>query len=304
MKTHTAILVFAVLGLSACDNIKLVRNVSASSCAVDSTVSDLIAAKFEGVSTAELQTFAIDLLPCVGDSDPEIRDGVVFESMVHLLRNQKLDQPTQLILFDSLLDMLEGPDVPGGFLKPFAALDLSEVVRADRVEPYLSDEKRQRVVDVSAHYLIEIADYRGFHDQEGWRHAIAHTSDVMLQLTLNENISDPQLLQMRQAIATQITPDNGHAYIHGESERLARPILYMARRSTFLQEDWDAWFAKVGDPTPFEDWNAVFKSEVGLAKLHNAKAFVNAIYINASASQNENVKALANSALNVLKELP
>jgi hypothetical protein len=304
MKTHTAILVFAVLGLSACDNIKLVRNVSASSCAVDSTVSDLIAAKFEGVSTAELQTFAIDLLPCVGDSDPEIRDGVVFESMVHLLRNQKLDQPTQLILFDSLLDMLEGPDVPGGFLKPFAALDLSEVVRADRVEPYLSDEKRQRVVDVSAHYLIEIADYRGFHDQEGWRHAIAHTSDVMLQLTLNENISDPQLLQMRQAIATQITPDNGHAYIHGESERLARPILYMARRSTFLQEDWDAWFAKVGDPTPFEDWNAVFKSEAGLAKLHNAKAFLNAVYVNASVSQNDNVKALQNSALNVLKKLP
>jgi hypothetical protein len=27
-----------------------------------------------------------------------------------------------------------------------------------------------------------IRDYRGFDEREGWRHAVAHTSDAMLQL--------------------------------------------------------------------------------------------------------------------------
>lgn len=304
MKTLTTIVILAALSLSACDNVKLVQNENTSTCALDSSAGDFIATKFEGVPNADLQTFAINLLPCVGDPDPEIRDGIVFESFSYLLRNDLLTDATKTELLTSLLADLTGPLDKDGFLKPFAALDLSELARADRIDPYLTDLQRVELISAAAEYMEHIDDYRGYDDKEGWRHGVAHTADLALQLVLNDQVIDPQIRAFRRAITTQITPENGHAYIYGESERLARPILYMARRGTFSKEDWDDWFAKIGDPAPFEDWNAVFKSEAGLAKLHNTKAFVNAIYINASLSQNENVKMLTNASLEVLKKLP
>ena len=260
--------------------------------------------EFAGLTDEAVNQFALDLLPCVGNPDPEIRDGIVYESYSFLLRNNKLNNATKSQLLSSLLEILKGTEDKNGYLKPFAALDLSEFVRADRIEPYLSAQQRTDVVNTTVAYLSGITDYRGYDDKNGWRHGVAHTADIALQLVLNDKVSDTQLAQLLGAIASQISPESGHAYIHGESERLARPVLYLARRGVFTQEDWDVWFAALDDPRPFESWRDVFKSEVGLAKLHNTKAFLNAVYINASVSQNDNVRMLIDSSLAVMKKLP
>jgi hypothetical protein len=98
-----------------------------------------------------------------------------------------------------------------------------------------------------------------------------------MQLSLNPRIETFQLETIRTAIAAQIAPTT-HAYIHGESERLARPILLMAGR--FPEAAWTAWIAKVaawpGDPAD------AFKSEASLARRHNLQAFLQALYINAA----------------------
>ena len=304
MKITSGILISAALALTACGKDPLAEKQLSNNCQTGVGVKADLTSGVESVTEADLQSFAINLLPCVGDPNPDIRDGVVYESLSYLLRNEKLSKSTKIELFNGLIGMLEDVEDEDGFLKPFAALNLSEVARADRIEAYLSAEQRQKLVETTAQYMTNISDYRGFDDHAGWRHAVAHTADIALQLTLNENISQQQLAKLRASIAHQISPQNGHVYIHGESERLARPILFMARRGVFLHEGWDNWFASIGEPAPFENWNAVYKSEAGLAKLHNTKAFVNAIYINASLSQSENVKALETGALNVLMKLP
>ena len=311
MKSIFLILLPLSLAVAGCSNITFNNDKvgkKTTACQVgDFSKDDLKRIKqseFKDVTDEEVNEFALNLLSCVGDPDPEIRDGIVYESLSFLLRNEKLSDATKIKLTTSLLDVLQGPDDKKGFLKPFAALDLSELARADRIRPYLNTEQRASLVSTTATYMRQIDDYRGYDNKVGWRHAVAHTSDIMLQLSLNDNVTIQQLLGLSQALATQVSPDNGHAYIHGESERLARPILYMARRGKLSQLEWDTWFAQIADPAPFKTWNEVFTSEAGLAKLHNTKAFVNAIYVNASASENENLIVLRNSALSVLTKLP
>lgn len=308
MKNLIFLSLTALMLNTACSNVTFTGGESNKSCQIETySKEDLQRIKhseFDGLSDDKINEFALALLPCVGDPDPEIRDGIVYESLSYLLRNEKLTDVTKNDLITSMTGMLDGPGVKGGYLKPFAALDLSELVRADRISPYLTNFQRAELIAATVEYLSSIKDYRGYNDEEGWRHGVAHASDLTLQFVLNDQIIEPQLRALRGAIAVQISPRNVHAYIHGESERLARPILYMARRGTFSQDDWAAWFAGVGDPAPFDDWNAVSKSEAGLAKLHNTRDFLNAIYVNASVSQNENVKALQNSALNIMKQLP
>ena len=308
MKIHSSLLIAALLSGTACSNVTFHTDAAARSCQVGTfTKDELMALKtsqFAELDDEATNQFALDLLPCVGNPDPEIRDGIVFESLSYLLRNDKLNDTTKTKLMTSLKDMLAGDDDKGGFLKPFAALGLAEVVRADRITPYLSDLQRAELVAATVEYLTSIRDYRGYDDKQGWRHGVAHASDLALQLVLNDQIIEPQLRALRVAVQSQIVPVDGHAYIHGESERLARPILFMARRGVFNQADWNAWFMTLVDPAPFEAWGDVFTSEEGLAKLHDTKAFLNAVYVNAAASQNENVTILAFSALEALKTLP
>lgn len=294
----------AALALNACTEIRAPEVPCQVGSYSTTELTALKITKFISLDTSQTNAFAIDLLSCLGAADSDMRDDIVYESLTLLLRDKKLDKDTQVQVFTHTLNILDGPDSSDGFLKPFAALVFSEAVRADRLKAYLSPPQRENAVQATAKYLRQITDYRGFVDGEGWRHGVAHTSDIILQLSLNPNMDAEQLATLRAAITSQIVPTNSHAYIFGESERLARPLFYMARRGAFTQDNWDKWFEQFIAPAPFATWGEVYKSEAGMAKLHNTKAFLNTIYINATETQNENMKMLLPGARKALITLP
>lgn len=239
----------------------------------------LKAAQWQLADDAERSHLALALTGCVADPDPAVRDGIAFEAYAHWLRGRQLTRETMLALADDLQARLAAPE-GAGFERPFAALVLSEVARADRVEPYLSADRRASLLAASLAYFSNVRDYRGFDEREGWRHGVAHGSDVLMQLALNAALGKSELERIRDAIATQVAP-NGHFYIYGESERLARPIIFMSQRGLISEAEWTQWFAQF---IPAEDAN-LFGSQAGLAQRHNVGAFLNAIYVNARASQ-------------------
>jgi hypothetical protein len=222
---------------------------------------------------------------CVADADPTMRDGIAFEGLQHWLRAKQLTPATMLALADDLEARLTAPE-GAGFERPFAALILSEVARADRIAPYLSASRRAQLLSAATAYVRGVTDYRGFDATEGWRHGVAHGSDLLLQLALNPALGRDDLIAIRDAVETQIAPD-GHFYIYGESERLARPILYAAQRGLMTQEEWSAWFARFA--TAGEN---PFGSQDGLARRHNVNAFLNVLYVNAGLSQDADIRAL------------
>lgn len=228
---------------------------------------------------------ALGLAACLGDPDSTVRDGIAFEALQHYMRNALLTRETLTALNANLQAKLTAPD-PQGFQRPFSALVLADVARTDRVAPWMSAEQRAQLINASIAYMTSITDYRGFTPGEGYRHATAHTADLMLQLVLNPAIGKPDLVRIRDAIATQIAPA-GHYYVHGESERLATPILYMATRNVFDEAEWTAWFTQISGPGPLgASWDGWWQSEQGLARKHNLMTFLNVMQTNVSLSQN------------------
>ncbi len=228
---------------------------------------------------------ALGLASCLGDPDTAVRDGIAFEALQHYMREGQLTHETLTALNADLQAKLTAPD-PQGFQRPFAALVLADVARADRINPWMSTEQRAQLVDASIIYLRGINDYRGFTPGEGYRHATAHTADLMLQLVLNPALGKPELIRMRDAIAAQIAPA-GHYYIHGEGERLARPILFMATRNVFDETEWTAWFTEVSGPGPLGlSWDDWYLSDAGLARRHNLMMFLGVVQANVSLSEN------------------
>lgn len=240
---------------------------------------------------------------CLGDPDPFLRDKIGYEGLTSALRSGTVSEATHRelikVLSANLLD--QSAD---GFLAPFSALGLSELVRTDRVEAFLTAEERADISEKTAAYLANVSDYRAFSEQEGWRHGVAHGADIAMQLALNPNVETASLFQLRDAITQQITTRSGHAFTHGEPERLARPIFFMATRGVIEADDWANWFETLGDPAPLPDWGEAYQSEMALARLHNLKAFARVIYVTASLSENEAHQPLADGALSLMRSLP
>ena len=259
---------------------------------------------FKVDNDAARQTLAINLVKCLSDPNPEIRDGVAYEALATWMRGKKLNGETIRTLKQTLLEIVQSGKNTNGFEKPFAALVLAEIARIDRISPFMSTYDRTAFVAAGAEYVTGIKDYRGFSDREGWRHNVAHGADWLMQLSLNPKITKEDAIKIRDAVAAQIRADKKHAYIHGEPARLAWPILFLSGRGLFTEAEWTAWLGDISAPAPLSNWNAAFKTESGLAQRHNLKMFLNALYLNATLSESDATRQLLAGTKAALQKLP
>lgn len=237
-------------------------------------------------SPAARQTLALGLVECLRDANPQLRDELAFNGLQSMMREGQLEAPTLQVLRTRLLATLAEPTDATGFGKPFAALGLAEVVRADRIRPFLLPAQRDEIVERSAAYLAGVRDYRGFDEREGWRHGVAHGSDLMVQLAVHPLLQRAQGETVLAAVASQVMPAGEHFYHYGEAERLMAPVFYLARRGWWKAEDWERWLgavvARLPHPEPM--------TQAGLAARHNIGAFLQALYVSVQEIGNDEVK--------------
>lgn len=262
----------------------------------------LKASKWSMADTNRRDAFLLALTECTGATDPAYRDGIAFEATQAIIRKGGVNVPTLDQLADNLRRQLSEPD-PNGVRRPFAALNLAEVVRADRIAPFLTVERRKGLVEAATHYTQSIDDYRGFDPETGYRHAVAHAADLLMQLALNPALERSDLLQILDAVMSQAGPTST-SYITGESERLAAPVFFIAQRGVFSQSEWNDWFAALSGPGELGSWDRYWLNPKAIARKHNLQAFLLAIYVSADASDNPAYKPLAEASLKAIKTLP
>lgn len=257
--------------------------------------------QFRSSDVEETKKLATDLVACLGDPDPFLRDDIAYSGLTAWMRGNLFDADGLRALRDALYAQLDADD-PQGFQKPYTALVLSEVARTDRIKPWMTPEERAAMVEKAAAYEISVSDYRGFDDKEGWRHGVAHGAYWLMQLALNPALERAQTDRILEAIAAQAVPESGYAYVSGEGGRLARPVIYVAQRGFYTEKDWNAWFAKliprIGDPA--QAWN----DSHWLARRHDLMAFLMSLYIEADQSEDANIHFLKPSIVQAVKAVP
>ena len=257
--------------------------------------------KFTVPDAVERQTLANGLLDCLGDPDPTLRDGIAYEALTQWMRADQLDVEGLRALRDGLYAMLTADDATG-FARPFAALTLSEVARTDRIKPWMTSEERAAMVDAAGKYVESVRDYRGFDDTEGWRHGVAHGADWLMQMALNPVLDRAQLDRILAAVATQVVPGTSHAYVFGEPGRLARPVMYAAKRGLHTEAEWQAWFTalvpKLGEAAK------AYNDAAWLARRHDLMAFLMSVYLEADQSDDTQLKQLKPAVVAALKAVP
>lgn len=265
------------------------------------TLTKLKQNKFE-LNSQDIPTTAKQLMHCLAHPKGEVRDQIAFTGLSQWLRAKKIANPQMLQMFDALSKSLNKPDDKLGVVKPFAALTLAEVIRADRVQAYLSEQQRQQAVNTAVNYLNNVNDYRGFEAGIGWRHNVAHGADLALQLVLNPNVNAKQHQQLLAAIANQIQPAE-HFYTHSEPKRLMMPVLYIWLKKDMSVEQWQAWLDKLLTPSTFDSWRQAHQSEQGLAVYHNTRQFLLELHKLVASNNHEHLQKLLPSIQGALKTI-
>lgn len=109
---------------------------------------------FEMADDAQRNALAVALVPCLASSDPLLRDRVAFEALSAWMRGKHLTAHTLRQILGRLQPWLSADHAdPDDFGKPFAALVLSEIVRADRLDPFLTTDERVALLSAGTDYL-------------------------------------------------------------------------------------------------------------------------------------------------------
>jgi Protein of unknown function (DUF2785) len=260
-------------------------------------------AEFAIADQGERERFAEAVVACVASSDSALRDGIAFEALSFMFRQEKLGDAVKVRIARDLLKRLSSR-AASGFEAPFAALVLAEVVRADGLKAYLPGDLRAAIGEGAVTFVAGVRDYRGFDEREGWRHGVAHGADLLMQIVRNTAYADPSLLErLRDVVASQVAP-SAHFYIYGEPERLMMPVIFLAQRKVFTEAEWSAWFERVSDAAPLKSWDEAFASQKGLAKRHNTRAFLYAVWLNAKISESGDDDVLLKGAEAALRKVP
>lgn len=243
------------------------------------------------------------LLDCLADPDPSARDDFAFAAFAAALRAK--DFPVEQVrrAHVRLTAMLAGPDDPDGVIRPFAAVALAEVARYDRLSPFLDAADRRQIVAQACVFMRGVRDYRGFVPGEGWRHGVAHGADLLMQLALNPALDSADAPTILGAIASQVAPPGTHYYVHGESARLARPVLFLAASGKASDADLAAFFTQL-KPDRSSRWTAAYASSEGLAAVHNSRAFAMTMLVEALCSKDPQVQRLEPLLIDLLRALP
>lgn len=259
----------------------------------------------ENAATADANELAPLLADCLRSSDPVLRDHIAYEVLTYWLRKEELSSPVKRGLVFRLQAWLSVSDASGGFdpaiTRAFSALVLSELVRADSVAPFLSEDEVLALVNDAATMFSSERDYRGLVPEIGWIHTIAHGSDLLWRLSAHPSVKREQLQVILDAMADQLTTAEPPAFTFNEPDRMARVISTVAARPEVPEAIVASWLSLISEPAELSSWNDAFNSIAGMVKLHNTKTFLRALR---ESLANGDQLALVSQVDELLAEIP
>jgi hypothetical protein len=223
-----------------------------------------------------------ELLTFLRSTDIDVRDPFGYTILTLWIVRDRHYAPDDLRAFrDEWITNLEKGIGENGtdsvFLRSFSILMLSILVYRDNQESFLAQEEIKTLVEKTLWYLAAEQDLRGYTDDKGWAHSVAHTADALKFLARNPLSDAADHQKMLDALVDKLTLPITTIYVHSEDERLVSAVIDILKRTTIDLEAWN------GSINRFAAWKADwpegddFKPTTHASWL-NAKNFLRSLY--------------------------
>jgi hypothetical protein len=257
------------------------------------------AADWKSIAPSDAVFLELDAL--FASRDPDVRDGVGFETVVAwVYRERKVSDAALAAATARWRDHLRcGLGATGDdrvFLRSFSALALSIAAAADLKQPWRDKAAFDGDLDAALAYLAGEKDLRGWVDGAGWAHAVAHTADWLKFLGRSPHLAPAQAARILEGIAAKLETTT-EPFVRAEPERLAAAVVSLARRKDFDVAAFASWANRLA-ALEAAVWKATPFDPARHAAALNAKAALLSLYVGLDLSgATEEAKAALAEAL-------
>ena len=197
----------------------------------------------EGTDKTKL---AATLIENIGNHDSYIRDGLVYPTIANLLYYDNLPKEV-LIDITKVLISEKGikHDMPNYYdlsvlTRSFSVLTLVLIVYRQRNEQLLSQELFMELYTEFLDYFRNETDYRGYIDEIGWAHSVAHSADLFKQLFKCGELGVKEFETMFSVIKERFMI-NTYVFMSDEDERMVTALIEGIKRNVLAESyiiDW------------------------------------------------------------------
>ena len=234
-------------------------------------------------SDRPLDELTAELTRMLGDTDPELREGIARPTLTTWIHRGVYDD-----LLGGLGDgMATGLGVGLGesgtdsvFRRTASAVVLAACVARDNERPLVPGGKVLEWGDRIATWLLRERDLRGFVVGKGWAHAVAHGADAIGTLARSPHFATPELTVLLDVIADRVVALTDDHFTHGEPDRLAAGTVEVLRRNLVPLSVAEPWVARIAGVAALDTRrDPLDVSEDPYRVRGNAEAFLRSLYL-------------------------
>lgn len=130
----------------------------------------------------QLMLYINQLLVDLGNTDSFIRDENAYPKLMNLILNHQLEDEYLIDITERLIQNLfvgiGNKDDDTVFLRSFSLLVLVGIIKRDESLNFLPESLGNDLFNSFFDYFIKEVDIRGYVNEKGWAHSIAHAADL------------------------------------------------------------------------------------------------------------------------------
>lgn len=223
-----------------------------------------------------LQELTTMMLQKIGSVHPFLRDDLIHSIFTNFIdrghyTHEQLKNILQSILNKNYLFYRIGSskkEEDAVFKRSFSVLLIPPIIEKHRKDPFLKEAEIHRVWENLKKYMQQESDHRGYVQNKGWAHAIAHAADAIHHVAACEEITSGEIKDMLPVIKDQFLIDQ--PYLFDEEERMVTAVLVMFKKIEAAERvEWleTLLYKREGWQDPRED-----------IIINNSKHFLRALY--------------------------
>lgn len=258
------------------------------------TIKSIVDNEFQVPAEADLADLLSQLMKLLGSTDACLRENSL-EILWHWGQAGRYSDEQFIELGQQMAGNLSvglgetGTD--SVFLRAFSALILGMVLYVDQLCELNLIEGRATFLE-KAHVLrwYESAlaslngeqDLRGYTDESGWAHAVAHMGDALSHFARSRHLGSAELEKILTTIADRVIRPTDVVFSFDEDNRLMRSVYNALLRDELSRDFLQSWIQKLAHTQDGQKWGSVFGLEHcdhrGTRGRMNARAFLRSLY--------------------------
>lgn len=191
-------------------------------------------------------SYALDMLNHIGTTDPSLRDDLIYDIFSKWI-NQKRFSNQQLKTFleicidnQHLMKCVGAENDDTVFARTFSALIIALILYSHNQKNFLPYNLIVKTKNIIIDYYTKEMDLRGYIDNKGWAHSVAHGADVIDELAQCSDLCKADLKKLLMTLQLKICQGK-YVYIDGESDRISIAVRSIFMRYEIDEEDILLW---------------------------------------------------------------